>query len=91
MNYSARYVLNPNYRLLDDVKRSLIIAVDKDDEIQSIKYTEGIIARIHPLHAQILSFFDGEKTYEEVLSQLEKYLYLDRESIEVYCPEKSLQ
>ena len=42
MNYSARYVLNPNYRLLDDVKRSLIIAVDKDDEIQSIKYTEGI-------------------------------------------------
>lgn len=85
MNYSARYVLNPNYRLLDDVKRSLIIAVDKDDEIQSIKYTEGIIARIHPLHAQILSFFDGEKTYEEVLSQLEKYLYLDRESIEEYC------
>ncbi len=60
MNYSARYVLNPNYRLLDDVKRSLIIAVDKDDEIQSIKYTRGIITRIHPLHAQILSFFDGE-------------------------------
>ena len=85
MNYSARYVLNPNYRLLDDVKRSLIIAVDMDDEIQSIKYTRGIIARIHPLHAQILSFFDGEKTYEEILSELEKYLHLDRGSIEEYC------
>ena len=43
MNYSARYVLNPNYRLLDDVKRSLIIAVDKDDEIQSLNIPKVLL------------------------------------------------
>ena len=78
------YVLNPNYRLLDDIKRVLLIAVDTEKAVPNIEYSTDFYTIIHPLHAQILTFFDGKHTYKEVIEQLKLYLKIEEVDIKEF-------
>ena len=78
------YVINPNYRLLNDIYRAIILTLNDNAVVNCIDHSKNFEAVIHPLHAQILSFFTGEDNYHTILSNIEEYLELPREEIESF-------
>ena len=73
MNYIS---LNPEYVLKPDKGRALILT--KDVLRTELPVVESVI---HPIHAMILSFFDGTKTIEETVSQIITKLEIEKELI----------
>ncbi|MCD8185203.1 MAG: radical SAM protein [Rikenellaceae bacterium] len=81
MMHKKVFVVNPRYTLLNDRNRAVIMTndllIDKPEE-----FTEDFRSFIHPLHAQLFAFFDGERTYEEVLNEVHKCYGLNTEETE---------
>lgn len=75
-NGKERLVLNPAYILRQDGTRALIVSENE------VKYDVGDwFSFIHPVHAQILSFFKGVKTFEEELDECVDCLSIPKRSI----------
>lgn len=70
------YVLNPDYNLKNDVKRSVIIA---NSESQCEQTNPEWISIIHPAQAMILSFFSTPITIEDAVKELSNFLELSEE------------
>ena len=67
------YVLNPEYSLKVDKKRVIIIN-SKDADI-SRREVNGFV---HPVHAVLLSLFNGKRRLEEVVEAIVKILKTNR-------------
>jgi len=74
------YILNPAYFLRNDIHRALI-GTFEDCEIDSEKYDKNILFFIHPVNAQMLSFFDGEKTLSQCVYEISKYFDISENEI----------
>lgn len=74
--YMKYISLNPEYVLKPDKGRALILT--KDVLRTELPVVESVI---HPIHAMILSFFDGTKTIEETVSQIITKLEIEKELI----------
>lgn len=72
------YILNPAYYLRNDEKRALLGSYDNVST--DCVYTKSLFT-IHPLVAQMLSFFDGYKTLGTVIQELANYFNLTREEV----------
>ena len=70
------YMLNPNYDLKVDKNRVVITNRSSDPTINNF------IGFIHPVFALILSLFDGEKTFPEVLGNIAAILKKERSAAE---------
>lgn len=67
MKLSDILVLNPNYFIRHDETRSLLWARDEKASENSFSYP--FHSFIHPYHGQLLSFFNGSNTIEDVLDK----------------------
>ena len=65
-----KYVLNPNYVLLNDTSRIILKSVDQNHSGFSF---------LHPLHASMLAFFDGKRELEETLSAISLHFGINTE------------
>lgn len=74
------YVLNPDYILKHDEKRSLIMSKSYS-EFQSEKSTDNWLSVIHPAQAMILSFFSKPDTLKNIISKLCLFLELNEEEV----------
>jgi radical SAM protein with 4Fe4S-binding SPASM domain len=59
-----KLVLNPEYRLVNDVDRIVLI---------SDKGSKYFFTFIHPIHAIMLSFFNGDKPLKEIVAQISDF------------------
>jgi hypothetical protein len=80
MNRDKIYILNPAYFLRNDIHRALIGTFD-DCKIEPEKYDYNILFFIHPINAQMLSFFDGVKTLSQCISEISKYFDISEDEI----------
>lgn len=82
MNTNNIYILNPAYYLRNDVKRALIGTYETiDPKYKKYAYSDTV-SIIHPVIAQMLSFFDGERTLRECIGEIATYFQLSYEEIE---------
>ncbi len=73
MYYNEKYILNTKYKLNNDKNRALLISnTDNGTEFTFL----------HPVHAILLSFFTGDKTYNQVTLEMEKDLGIPRETLD---------
>lgn len=79
------YVLNPNYALLYDVKRVLLVSVESEKSVPEIDCNDDFRIMLHPLHAQILAFFNGEDTYGEVIRKLGAHFKLEENYLKTFA------
>lgn len=75
MNNSV-YILNPAYFLRNDVHRAVIGTYDHP-EMPSEMYDRNIHFLIHPITAQMLSFFDGTRNLQENLELISDFFDID--------------
>ncbi|MDR1369999.1 MAG: radical SAM protein [Dysgonamonadaceae bacterium] len=61
INLEKTVVLNPNYRLINDTDRIILI---------SDRGSQYLFSFIHPMHAILLSFFKGDKTMKDVVTEI---------------------
>lgn len=80
MNKNNIYILNPAYFLRNDVHRALIGTFD-DCDIEPEKYDYNILFFIHPINAQMLSFFDGVRTLSQCISDISEYFDISEDEI----------
>jgi radical SAM protein with 4Fe4S-binding SPASM domain len=73
--------LNPNYVLKNDDGCVLLLAKKALPDVTNIN--ESVNATIHPFHAMILSFVNGDE-YDIVLSRASEQLQIDREKIKKF-------
>lgn len=79
MNYIS---LNPEYVLKNDKERVLIITRD------ALRSTERVVESvIHPIHAMVLSFFDGKTIKDEAIVNSSKALGIKKKIIEDFISE----
>lgn len=72
MNNQVKYILNPAYYLRNDIKRAVI--GDHGGIYESSEaHAEDVNSVLHPKIAQMLSFFDGERTLQECLDAIAAY------------------
>lgn len=72
MTTQTIYILNPAYFLKNDIKRA-VIGDHGGIQDSSEVYTEDVNSVLHPKIAQMLSFFDGERTLQECLDAIAAY------------------
>lgn len=70
---SEKYILNTRYKLNNDRNRALLIS--NTDNGTDFTF-------LHPVHAILLSFFTGDKTYEQVTVEIEKDLGIARDALD---------
>lgn len=73
MYYNEKYILNTKYKLNNDKNRALLIS--NTDNGTDFTF-------LHPVHAILLSFFTGDKTYNQVTLEMEKDLGIPRETLD---------
>ena len=78
------YIVNPSYRFLKDKNRVILHSVDRINDNHSEISFWGII---HPLHAQMFSFFNGENNLENVLFEISKHFNLSYDYIKALIPQ----
>lgn len=64
-------LFNPEYHLRQDGNRVILFS---DEEVSEV--SEEWFSFIHPFHAMMLSFFDGQKTYSEEVEQCATFFNL---------------
>lgn len=80
MDINRTYILNPAYYLRNDIKRCLIGAYD-EVRFPNLEFENNVTCHIHPVNAQMLSFFDGKKTLAECITDIAGYFDLEQEQI----------
>lgn len=81
---SKKYILHPAYCLRNDERRVVLTSFDErvlPEDIKRIPYNQGDMFIIHPLNAQMLSFFDGNHTLGECMEQIADYFELDETTV----------
>jgi hypothetical protein len=73
-----KITLNPNYVLKNDDGVVLLLAKKTLPDITNID--ESINASIHPFHAMILSFVNGDE-YDDILAKASEQLQISREKL----------
>ena len=71
------YVLNPGYRLRQDGSRVVLASFDN----KSLNAVDDWLSFIHPLQAQMLSFFSVPRPLHESIGACAKYMRLDIDSM----------
>ena len=65
------FIFNPAYILKNDITR-IVITNEKGkfytDILEDIETNDGFLNFIHPLHAILLSFFDGNNAYGDIVT-----------------------
>lgn len=75
-------IFNPAYYLKPDTGRTLILSTESLRENKGGE--DNFTGFIHPIHAMILSFFDGSTDYESAISRAAEYLGIGRETVEKF-------
>jgi radical SAM protein with 4Fe4S-binding SPASM domain len=81
MNIEGTYVLNPGYFLRSDVCRAIIGTYDYCESVVPGGYEANYASMIHPLNAQLFSFFDGKRSLRVCVGDISKYFTLPEEVI----------
>ena len=68
------YIVNPGYVLVPDGPRALLVSLDDIDP--GVEYDDNCTNCIHPFNAQLLAFFNGTDTLEEILVKASEYFGL---------------
>lgn len=69
------YIFNTCYKLKNDKDR-ILLTNTKD-------FAKGqIVYFIHPMHAALLSFFDGSKSYQETINEICEYFEINKDNAE---------
>jgi radical SAM additional 4Fe4S-binding domain len=76
MNNCLCFVLNDDYILRHDEKRTFIVARSLNNDS-----SEGWISKIHPFHAMILSFFSHGLTLHDVIENISNFLNIDKNKV----------
>jgi len=71
------YILNPDYVMRNDSHRVVLFSRDKTSQL-STSHWESFL---HPLHAQIFSFFTFNRPLNITVSLLEQYLKRDEQTV----------
>ncbi|GAB4278854.1 MAG: radical SAM protein [Marinilabiliales bacterium] len=83
MNKETKYIFNPSYLMKNDLKR--IIITDKNPRFlnkNNIDVNTEFITAIHPIHAMMLSFFNGKDNLDTVISKISYFFGLPYEKVE---------
>lgn len=83
MHNEYKYILNPAYFLRNDKKRSVIGTFDFPNISQDF-YDKNTLNIIHPFHAQMLSFFNGERTLRECIDSISNYFDIKIDEVEAF-------
>ncbi|MCP4179981.1 MAG: radical SAM protein [bacterium] len=78
MKQEDLYLLNPDYNIRNDIKRSIIIA---NSDSQCEFTNEDWISFIHPVQAMILSFFSNPITINNAVEELKEFLGIKQEEV----------
>lgn len=81
MEYTTHYVVNPNYVLLNDIKRVLLINTSEREFDANIPCEAKVETFIHPLQAQMLAFFNGQDDLNTIIQLLSKHFDLEIEDV----------
>lgn len=76
INLKDVYILNPSYRLRQDGNRVVLASFDDRTE----NAPDDWISFIHPLHAQILSFFSSPAPLKDIIDRCASFLRLDKDT-----------
>ena len=83
---NKRIILNPAYYLRNDIRRA-IIGTFEFPNIDSHLYDAHILYRIHPVIAQLLSFFCHPVTITQAVARIHKYFGLEsQETLSILAP-----
>jgi radical SAM protein with 4Fe4S-binding SPASM domain len=79
MNFNENevYIFNPDYKMRNDLRRIIMFSGSKSN-YQSVPNWDSFL---HPLHAQIFSFFTFNRTLKVTISLLGEYLKRDEYAI----------
>lgn len=77
LNY---YILNPAYYLRNDISRIVLGTFDFPN-LNNIMYDRNFFSFIHPVHAQMLSLFDGSRTLSQCVEEISKLFSLSNERV----------
>ena len=72
--------MNPGYMLVPDGTRVLFVSQDNVDP--GVKHDDNWTSYIHPFNAQLLAFFNGKNTLEEVIVKASDFFGLTINEIE---------
>ena len=76
-NESETYIFNPDYVMRNDSHRIVLFSNDKTSKL-SVPHWESFL---HPLHAQIFSFFTFNRPLNTTISMLSRYFKRDKQTI----------
>lgn len=79
-NNSLALILNPEYKLRHDKDKVLLIT-KSIYEVKIYGAQEEFISVIHPIHAMMLSFFNG-KNFDDTVVEIQKFFEIDKAIIE---------
>lgn len=82
MKGTERYIINPNYILINDLCRVIITNAPNKDQNEIIPFENQFESRVHPFQAQMLSFFDGEHTLKDVIGSISSHFGIFEGDIE---------
>ncbi len=77
MNYDKIYVLNPDYIIKNDIDRVLLYSKNKVSNYSSVNK----LCFLHPIQAEIFSFFTYKRTLDENILLLSDYLELSFDEV----------
>jgi len=79
MSYNEKevYIFNPDYEMRNDSHRVVLFSRDKTSRL-SIPHWESFL---HPLHAQIFSFFTFDRSLNTTISLLSRYFKRDKQAM----------
>jgi radical SAM protein with 4Fe4S-binding SPASM domain len=72
IDLERKLVLNPDYRLVNDADRIVLI---------SDRNSQYIFSFIHPMHAILLSFFKGDKPVKEIVTEISGFYSISKENV----------
>ncbi len=78
-NNNKPLILNPEYKLRHDDDKVLLIVKDLN-EVKKYGAEEEYTGLIHPIHAMMLSFFNG-KTFDETITEIHNYFGIEKNII----------
>jgi len=76
-NEDETYILNPDYIMRNDSRRVVLFSGSRT----SLSSVPNWVSFLHPLHAQIFSFFTFDRSLKITVSLLSKFLKRDEETI----------
>lgn len=77
---NQKLILNPEYKLRHDKDKTLLVTRDLNT-VKKYGAEEEFIGVIHPIHAMMLSFFNG-KGFNETIQEIQNYFDIEKSILE---------